>query len=397
MTIALRGATLIDGTGSDPRPGTTLVIEGRRLGAVGPGPAPPGARVIDVAGRTVIPGLFNCHVHLQMNGGPAPLAELADEPSGVSLLLAARRAGAMLRAGITTVRDCGAKDWQVIHLRRAVEQGIVEGPRILACGRALCKAGGHAAVLGEPVDGVSDVPGAVQRQLDAGADFVKAFGTGGFGKDGEQLGHSELTREQLRAAADTAHAAGRRLSVHAYGTQGIGDAIAAGADSIEHATFVDDALLEQLREHGVYIVPTLTNTYRVATFGAQGGVAPYIVASASAALPTMLANAGRALRAGVKMALGSDAGAWINAHTDIVTELRLRVQIGASPLAAITMATRTSAECLGLADEVGTLEPGKLADVVVLDGDPLADLTAVERVHAVFKEGAAVRLDGASS
>jgi imidazolonepropionase-like amidohydrolase len=396
MTTVLRGASLIDGTGRDPRPGTTLVIDGRRLVSVGSGPPPSGATVIDVGGRTVIPGLFNCHVHLQMNGGPAPLAELAEEPSGVTMLLAAGRAAAMLRAGITTVRDCGAKDWQVIHLRQAVERGIVAGPRIVACGRALCKAGGHAAVLGEPVVAVADVAAAVQRQLDAGADFVKAFGTGGFGKDGEQLGHSELTCDQLRAAAETAHAAGRRLTVHAYGTQGIRDAIAAGADSIEHATFVDDEVLELLRARGVYIVPTLTNTYRVATYGASGGVATYIVASAAAAWPAMRTNAGRAWRAGVKIAFGSDAGAWINPHTDVVTELRLRVEIGASPLAAITMATRTSAECLGLADEIGTLEPGKLADLVVLDADPLADVAAVGQVHAVFKEGAPVPLDGAA-
>jgi imidazolonepropionase-like amidohydrolase len=391
VITALRGATLIDGTGSDPRPDTTLVIEGRRLLEVGQGRPPAGARVVDVEGRVVIPGLFNCHVHLQLNGGPTPLGDLAAEPSGVTLLQAARRAGQMLRGGVTTVRDCGAKDWQVIHLRDAVEDGIVEGPRILACGRALCATGGHAAVLGEPVDGVADVPDAVRRQLEAGADFVKAMGTGGFGRDGEQLDHCELDVDQLRAAAEAAHAAGRRLTVHAYGSRGICQAITAGADSVEHATFLDDEVLGLLRARGVFIVPTLTNTYRVVTEGARGGVPPYIVASASAALPTMLANAGRAWRAGVKMALGTDAGSWLNPHADIATELRLRVEAGVPPLAALTMATKWSAECLGIADRVGTLEPGKLADLVVLDADPLTDLTALEQIHSVFKEGALVR------
>jgi imidazolonepropionase-like amidohydrolase len=385
VTIALRGATLVDGTGADPRAGATLVIEGRRLAAVTDGPPPPGARVVDVGGRAVIPGLFNCHVHFQLDAGPTPLVDLAGEPAERVWARAVQRAGEMLRAGITTVRDCGARDFQVIELRRAVAEGTVEGPRILACGRALCAAGGHAAVLGDPVDG--DAARVAARQLEAGADFVKAMGTGGFGKDGERLDRSELSVAQLRAAAETAHAAGRRLTVHAYGAQGIRDAVLAGADSVEHATFVDDETLALLRERAVFIVPTLTNTYRVATEGARGGVPPFIVAGAAAVFPTMLAAAGRAFRAGVKTAVGTDAGSWLNRHADIATELRLRVEAGATSLDALVMATRWSAECLGVAGEVGTLEPGKLADLLVLDGDPLADLSAVERIHAVYKEG----------
>jgi imidazolonepropionase-like amidohydrolase len=387
MTTALCGVTLIDGTGADPRTGMTLVMDDRRLAVVGTGRPPAGARVIDVEGRVVIPGLFNCHVHLQLDGGPSPLVDLATEPSGMSLLRAARRAGQMLRAGVTAVRDCGAKDWHIIHLRDAVEGGVVEGPRILACGRALCAAGGHAEVVGEPVRGVDEVAGAVRRQLDAGADFIKAMATGGFGRAGERLDHSELGVEHLRVAAQTAHAAGRRLTVHAYGAGGIRDAARGGADSVEHAAFVDDEALDLLRSRGVFTVPTLTNTFRVVTEGAKGGVPSHVVASATAAWPTMLANAARTWRAGVKMAVGTDAGSWLNPHADIATELRLRVQIGATPLEALTMATRGSAECLGIAKDVGTLEPGKLADLVVLDADPLVDMGALERIHAVFKGG----------
>ena len=387
MTTALCGVTVIDGTGADPRAGSVLVMENGRLVTVGTGRPPRDARVVDAEGRVAIPGLFNCHVHLQLDGGASPLVDLATEASGMSLLRAARRAGQMLRAGVTTVRDCGAKDWQVIHLRDAIAEGVVDGPRILACGRALCAAGGHAEVVGEPVRGVAEVAGAVRRQLDAGADFVKAMATGGFGRDGERLDHSELGVDHLREAAETAHAAGRRLTVHAYGTRGIRDAVLAGADSIEHAAFVDDEVLDLMRSRGVFAVPTLTNTYRVVTEGLKGGVAPHVVSSASAAWPTMLANATRTWRAGVKMAVGTDAGSWLNSHADIATELRLRVQIGATPLEALTMATSWSAECLGLAKEVGTLEPGKIADLVVLDTDPLADLGALEHIHAVFKDG----------
>ncbi len=394
MTLVIRGACLIDGTGAEPRKDATLVIRGRRIAEIRPrggGRPEPGAVSMDVEGRTVIPGLFNCHVHLQMNAGPSPLADLETEPSGISLLLAARRAADMLRHGITTVRDCGARDWQVIHLREAVTAGLVEGPRILACGRALCAAGGHAAVLSEPVGGEASAAAAARRQLAAGADFVKVMATGGFGKDGERLDHCELGVGEIRAAAEAAHAAGKRLAVHAYGNRGIRDAVAGGADTVEHATFLDEETVALLRRSGTFIVPTLTNTYRVATEGLERGVSEYLVRTAASVLPVMLRNAGLAYRAGVRMAVGTDAGSWLNLHTDIVTELRLRIEAGVSPSDAIVMATRASAECLGLDAVVGTLEPGKLADIVVLDGNPLEDLSALERVHAVFKEGARAR------
>ncbi|HXH82511.1 MAG TPA: amidohydrolase family protein, partial [Candidatus Tectomicrobia bacterium] len=357
------------------------------------GRPPAGARVIDVEERTVMPGLFNCHVHLHLDAGPAPLAALADESPEATRAAAGRRAAAMLRRGITTIRDCGARDWSIIALRDAIARGDAQGPRILACGRAICAAGGHALVLGEPVTGEIDAGEAARRQLVAGADFVKAMATGGFGKDGERLDRCELSVGQLRRVAEAAHRAGRRLTVHAYGTEGIRNAIIAGADSVEHGTFVDDETLALLKARSVVLVPTLANTYRVTTEGTQGGVAPYIVATAAAIFPTMLANAGRAHRAGVRLALGTDAGSWLNPHDDIATELQLRVRAGVTPLEALTMATAWSAECLGLADQVGTLQPGKLADIVVLDGDPLEDLAAIERVHAVWKAGRRVGPD----
>ncbi len=394
--LLIRGAHLIDGTGADPQPDCSLLIEAGRIVEVRPGGglrATADTRSVDVQGRAVIPGLFNCHVHLHLDAGPQPLAALAAEPPGLSALRAAHRAQAMLRRGITTVRDCGAKDWQVIHLRDAVASGAVQGPRIQACGRALCAAGGHAAVLSEPVADEVEMARAARRQLEAGADFLKVMATGGFGKDGEQLDRCEFEVEPIRLAAEIAHRAGRKLAVHAYGNLGIRNAIAAGADSIEHATFVDDETLDLLRRRGIFIVPTLTNTYRVATEGEAGGIAPYIVKTASRVFPTMITNAGRAYRAGVKMALGTDAGSWLNPHTDVATEIRLRVEAGATPLAALTMATFLSAHCLGLEAIVGSLAPGKLADVVVLDGDPLTDLTAFERVHAVYQSGVPIALD----
>lgn len=388
----LRGGYLIDGTGADPRRDCSLLVEAGRIVEVqaGHGGRVGDTPVVDVEGRAVIPGLFNCHVHLQLDGGASPLTDLAAEPSGLSLLRAARRAREMLQRGITTVRDCGAKDWQVIHLRDGIARDVVPGPRIQACGKAICAAGGHAAILSEPVTDEAEIAVTARRQLDAGADFLKVMGTGGFGKDGEDLERCELDVNDIRVAAEIAHGAGKKLTVHAYGATGIRAAIAAGADSIEHATFVDDEILDLLRRRGAFIVPTLANTYRVTTEGERGGVAPYIVKNAARVFPIMLANADRAIRAGVKMALGTDAGSWLNPHTDLATEIRLRVEAGATPLAALGMATLLSAQCLGLEADLGSLEPGKIADIVVLDGDPLVDLTAYERIHRVFKGGVPV-------
>jgi imidazolonepropionase-like amidohydrolase len=396
VSLVIRGARVIDGTGADPLRDCTLRIEDRRITTLSPGGGsrpPMGAATIDVEGRTVMPGLINCHVHLQMDAGCSPLSDLAEEPAGLSLLRAARRAADMLRHGITTVRDCGAKDWQVIHLGQAITSGVLEGPRILACGRAICAVGGHALVLSEPVADEAQAGVAARQQLAAGAAFVKVMATGGFGKDNEHLDHSELGVAQIRAAAEAAHAAGRKITVHAYGSQGIRDAIEAGTDSIEHAAFPDEGTLELLCARGIFIVPTLTNTYKVSSCGQADGLPEYMVKTAAAAFPTMMASARRAGRAGVPMAIGTDAGSWLNAHTDIATELRLRVEAGATPMAVLTMATRNGARCLGIDSDVGTLEPGKLADLVVLDGDPLDDLGAVERVRAVYREGNPVRIE----
>jgi imidazolonepropionase-like amidohydrolase len=323
MTVLIRGAYLIDGTGADPVRDCSLVIEGERISAIQPGGRLRGTAdttSIDVEGRAVIPGLFNCHVHLQMDAGRSPLADLGREPAGLSLICAARRAAEMLKRGITTVRDCGAKDSQVIHLRMAIAQGVIDGPRIHACGRAICGTDGHALVVSEPVSGPGQVETAAQRQLESGADFIKLMATGGFGRDGERLDHCELDEAEIRAAADTAHRAGKRLAVHAYGRQGIRNAIAAGADSVEHAAFLDDEAIDLLRRRGMFIVPTLTNTYRVATEGIKGGLSEYMVKTAREALPMMMRSARRAYEAGVKMALGTDAGSWLNPHADIVTE-----------------------------------------------------------------------------
>jgi imidazolonepropionase-like amidohydrolase len=386
----IEGAYLIDGTGAEPVPSCAIVVEGDRIAALlpgGRGRTAAGDRVLDVGGRTVMPGLFNCHVHLQMDGGRSPLEASA---LAVSAPSAPARAESMLRRGITTMRDCGARDSAIVTLAKDVKAGRVRGPRIVACGRPLCATGGHAPALSEPVRGEEQIRQACRRQLDDGAEFIKVMATGGFGKEGEQLDVCELTVAELAAAAEVAHEAGRKLAVHAYGNQGIRNALAAGADTIEHATFLDEETVGILKERQTFIVPTLANTYRVATEGQAGGLSAYMVGVAERVFPVMMETFRLAYRAGVRVALGTDAGSWLNPHTDIVTELRLRIRAGATPLDVIRMATGESAACCGLAHETGTIAPGKLADLVILNANPLEDISAVEDLYRVYLGGVEV-------
>lgn len=394
MKFAVTGARLIDGTGNGVIPDAAMLIVDGRIERIVAGGGADMVRSadtrLDLEGRSVVPGLFNCHVHLYMNAGTQPLVDLAEEPTGLSVLIAAARARRMLGNGITTVRDCGAKDLEILHLRRAVADGHIAGPRILSCGRAICSAHGHAKVLSAPVHDADEVARVAKNQLAAGTDFVKLMATGGFGKDGEDLDKCELTEEEIRAAVHIAHGARKRVAVHAYGNQGIRNAVLAGTDTVEHCAFPEDDTIVLMLERDTSAVPTLTNTFKVSTQGGDWGVTPYIVETASRVYPEMLSRARRMLEMGLRMGVGTDAGSWLNPHEDIVTELQIRVELGASPVEAIRMGTLDSAACLGLEHEVGSLQEGKTADFVVLDGDPAEDIAALRSVHEVYRNGRAV-------
>ena len=389
MKIKISSGKLIDGTGADPSEPSEIIIDNGRILEINQTvPSTDDTsfdKVIDANGKTICPGLINAHLHLYMDAGPTPLHNLTAEDGHLSLLKATVRCRQLLMNGITAVRDMGAKDLGIVALKKAIEEGLVEGPRIVVCGKALAITGGHAPALAIAVDGSNEIRRTVRKQLGSGVDFIKLFATGGFGKPGEQLDNFELTAEELRTAVQSAHAAGKTVAAHAYGTQGIRNAVDAGVDSIEHASFLDEEVLAKIVKTGIFLVPTLTNTFRVSTIGSHEGLPGFMVETAKRVFPEMMKQFSNAYRAGAKLAVGTDGGSWLNPHSDVHTELKLRAQAGVSNMDLITMATQTSAQCLRIDHEAGTIEVGKNSDIIIVDGDPLKDIDELKKILWVIK------------
>ena len=379
--IALTGARLIDGTGGPPQDGVTVVVEDGRITAVGDAPPPPDAETIDLAGRTLLPGLIDAHVHLSSldrSLGPAL------HPYG--LVQAAR---GMLDGGITTVRDLGSFGRSLFDLRDAVGRGLVAGPRLVLCGQivAATSPGGRTFPgMYREADGPVEMRKAVREQIRQGADFIKVMSTGALTVVDEDVRPTQMIPEEMDAIVDEAHRLGFTVASHAEGADGIRLSVDAGVDTVEHGEMghqVPD-VLATMAERGIVLVPTLCVFDAVADV--DGPFLPWMRERAlrlrEASRKTMTA----ALAAGVPMAMGADAGP----HGENARELVLMVEAGMSAGEGIVAATSTAARVCGLADEVGTVAVGRRADLLVVDGDPLADVRVLadrERIWLVLQDG----------
>lgn len=393
MTIAITNATLIDGTGRDPERGATVVIEGERILRAGTGIEPPrDAEVIDAGGQTVMPGLIDSHVHLY--GWPASMQENALVPATLRSFIAAKNALETLNAGVTTVRDASGTP---LGFKMAVQQGLIPGPRLKISVSALSQTGGHgdgtmpsgvkARILGEPsferpdtiVDGPDEVRKAVRLLLRAGADFIKLHATGGVMSPSDEPGHTQFTPEEIAVMVQEAAAHGKTCMAHAQGTPGIRNAVLAGVESIEHGIWLDDEVIEAMKRRGTFLVPTLVAPLWVLRRAEQnpGSVLPQSVRKTREVMEDHKRSFSRALEAGVRIAMGTDSG--VGPHGTNAEELERMVEGGMTPMEAIVASTKTASECVHMAGEVGTLEPGKFADLLVVNGDPLADITVLQR------------------
>lgn len=403
---AIRNVRVIDGTGSPAREGITLLIGDKRIEAIGPDAALSYSSDIDSldgTGCTALPGLIDAHVHTAYTGAANPLYFIKDLGS-LFAIRSTVHARLLLDAGLTSVRDGGSTAYSDIALRQAIDQGLLPGPHVRACGYALRMTGGHGDSFYRPeveiespgrVDSADEARRAARTNLKMGADHIKILSaSGGVLSEGPEPGLPQFTVEEMKAAIDEAHKQGKRSMAHAHGTQAVKNAILAGIDSVEHGSILDDEAIDLMLKRGVYYVPTLLAGHRIIEHASSGEISQTFVDKARRVGVLHAESFRKAVDAGVRIAMGTDAGTPYNFHGENLNELPLMVAAGMTPMEAIVSSTRIGAQLLDWDDRLGTLEVGKLADVVIVNGDPLTNIELFRdraNVVHVVKEGSVVR------
>jgi imidazolonepropionase-like amidohydrolase len=390
MKVAYRAARLFDGR-AEPIANGVVVVDGEQIAYAGPAAsAPATADTVDLGDATLLPGLIDAHVHLVWSAGALPHELVREESPYLTVLRCADNVARHLRAGVTTIRDVGSTGGMAVEVGRAIEKGVLRGPRVVAAGRAMAMTGGHAHYLGREVDGADAVRRAVREELKAGADCIKVMASGGVYGHREEVGNPQLTVEEMRAAVDEAHKAGRKVTAHAYSSQAIANALDAGVDCLEHGSFLEGDAADRMRRDSIFLVPTLSVYKAMYEAGPSLGTPLYLQRKTEVVMQASRASFRTALEAGIALASGTDCGAPGHPHGRLAEELALMVEYGATPVQALRAATLQAAELLGLADEIGTLEPGKRADLVAVRENPFANIGAVRDVRLVVLGGTAL-------
>jgi len=404
-SVVLKAARMFDGKSSSlTSPGLVVVADGKIVAVGGEATIPAGAELIDLGDATLLPGFIDAHTHLTMmysDDWKQNALDLLSKTIAEQALDTTANARVTLMAGFTTVRDVASRDYLDVALRNAVRNGVVPGPRMLVAVHAIGSTGGHCDFTGgyrqglfgkeaDPLEGV--ITGADQARYAVrlahkyGADVIKVCATGGVLSLTDDVDSPQLTQAELDAIVDEAHALRRKTAAHAHGNEGAKRAIKAGIDSIEHGSFMDDEALDMMKQRGTYLVPTLIAGDSLREKIDKGlYLPPAIVAKTRAALSARSQMFQHAVAKGVKIGFGTDAGVY--AHGRNAEEFHLMVDLGMKPIDALRAAASTDADLLGLTDRIGALEPGKLADIVGVPGDPVENIRQTEHVVFVMKEG----------
>ena len=380
-TKAIKAGRLVDATGKVVR-NAVIVVDNDRIVSVGTGAPPAGAEIIDLSRLSVIPGLIDLHTHMtyywDRTPGTRPLAQ-PRRPAGVTVALAADNARRTLETGVTTVRDLGASNETDYAMRDLINMGRMVGPRMFVAGQG----------LSAPRDGAPkpDYRQLAEARVTAGSDWVKVYGSRGSYQSVDTT--QTLTYDEMKAAVDAAHAKSRPIAIHSYGPSGVKDAVRAGADSIEHGIDLDDDTIAEMARRGTVWVPTIDHNRYYVDAQDEFGFAPDTIPPLKAYIEKNLESTRRAFKAGVKIGMGSDAVYTMFGQN--TRELEWFVKAGMTPAQALATATTIPAALLGHGQDLGTIAPGYFADLVAVEGDPLADITAVvNRVRWVMKGGAVV-------
>ena len=398
--IVIKG-TIIDGLNKEPLKQGIIVIEGKTITAIGKEgevKIPEGAEVFQ--GKTIMPGMIDCHIHFCLNG-EADFNQLIIQSSlSTYAIKAVNYVKRTIESGFTTVREVGSPAHIGISLRDAVNKGIIPGPRILTSGQPLSITGGHGTFLppwihtdfnlGLFADGVEEVRKAVRSLIGSGVDLIKLLATGGVMDIATSPGAQNYNLDELKVAAEEAHKLGKRVAAHVEGLSGTKDCIRAGIDTLEHGIELDDEAIQMVIDKGTFLVPTLLAPYNIAEHGVKGGIPEFAVKKDLEVIKVHTKNFTKAYQAGVKIAMGTDMGTPFSKHGENAKELELMVNNGMSLIDAIISTTRVASEAIGLEKSIGTLEKGKLADLIILEGDPLTDITLLQKkelIKLVMKEG----------
>jgi imidazolonepropionase-like amidohydrolase len=409
--VVIHAGTLIDGTGAAPRNQVSILIHDDRITGIQPGyVTPAGAEVVDLSNETVLPGLIDCHVHIMAawhDGDPIRLAVTTSDYDG--LIDGVNDAKATLLAGFTSIRDVGDPTEAVVALKHAVANGVVPGPRMWVSGNPLGPTGGH----GDPANGLlpefGAIPGWRESLIDSpeqarqtvramrreGVDLIKIMPSGGVMSIGDDPKLQLMADDEIKAVIDTAHALGMKVAAHAHGKQAIDHTIALGVDSIEHGSYADQGSYKLFKQYGAYLVPTMLVGQKVyeRALSHPEQLNPSTAAKALMISPMLRKNLHDAHAAGVKIAFGTDTFG-LSAHGENAQEFAIEVSAGLSPMEAIMTATHNAADLIGATADVGSIQPGRYADIIAVKTDPLKDIRSLERVDFVMKSGAVVKADG---
>jgi imidazolonepropionase-like amidohydrolase len=404
--VAVKAARLFDGKADALQANGVVLVQGTKILAVGTDLAiPAGAEVVDLGDATLSPGFIDAHTHLTFESRDDWKQQFVDgfrretTEKAIESTVYARK---VLEAGFTTVRDVGSSNMLDVGLRNAIARGLVPGPRMLVSVHALGSRGGHADETGlrhdaikevGPAEGIAHGPDgfreAVRFQVKYGADVIKFCASGGVLSLADEVDTPQLSPDEMKALVDEAHRLRKKVAAHCHGDHAAQEAIAAGVDSIEHGSFLTEQTLAMMKERGTYLVPTLLAADWLG--GKLDKLPPEIVVKAKAAIAARSTMFRTAVRLGVKIGFGTDSA--VSPHGINAREFALMTGLSMPPIAALKSATSVDAELLGIAGRTGTLEPGKLADLIAMPGDPIADITATERVFFVMKDGKTIRND----